>query len=99
MQIISKRVLRLFWEIHPQAEQPLRAWFAQVRHGKWLAPADVKLQFGSSVDFVADSRIVFDLAGNKYRLVAHVAYKSHRVLVKFVGTHAQYDKINVEKVR
>ncbi|HEY8874892.1 MAG TPA: type II toxin-antitoxin system HigB family toxin [Stellaceae bacterium] len=60
----------------------------------WAGPADVKEQFGTAVDFVADNRVIFDIGGNKYRLVVHVAYRFKRVLVKFVGTHAQYDKID-----
>ena len=54
--------------------------------------------FGTTVDFVADNRIVFDIGGNNYRLVVHVAYAYKRVLVKFIGTHAQYDKIDPETV-
>ena len=59
----------------------------------------MKRQFGTTVDFVGDNRLVFDLGGNKYRLVVHVAYAYRRMLVKFIGTHAQYDRIDVETVR
>ena len=59
----------------------------------------MKRQFGTTVDFVGDNRLVFDLGGNKYRSVVHVAYAYHRVLVKFIGTHAQYDRIDAETVR
>jgi len=65
-----------------------------LRQAFWPGPADVKEQFGTAVDFVADNRVIFDIGGNKYRLVVHVAYRFKRVLVKFVGTHAQYDKID-----
>jgi len=54
--------------------------------------------FGSTVDFVGDNRIIFDIGGNKYRLIVHVAYSYKRVLVKFIGTHADYDKIDPETV-
>ncbi len=54
--------------------------------------------FGTTVDFVGDNRIIFDLGGNKFRLVIHVAYRFQRVLVKFVGTHAEYDRINAETI-
>lgn len=77
----------------------MRAWYALVSRAEWRGPADVKAQFGGTVDFVADNRIVFDLAGNRYRLVAHVAYAYKRVLVKFVVTHAEYDRIDVETIR
>jgi mRNA interferase HigB len=97
VQVIAKRTLRLFWGRHPQAEAPLRAWFAIVNAADWTGPAGVKAQFRSA-DFVGDNRVIFDIGGNKYRLVAHVAYPFGRVLVKFVGTHAEYDKINPETV-
>jgi mRNA interferase HigB len=94
MQIIALRTLRLFWEEQPQAETPLRTWYAMVSKAIWAGPADVKEQFGTAVDFIADNRVIFDIGGNKYRLVVHVAYRFKRVLVKFVGTHPQYNKID-----
>ena len=94
MQIIARRTLRLFWERHPQAEIPLRVWYTMVSGAQWSGPAQVKAMFGSTVDFVGDNRIIFDIAGNKYRLVVHVAYSFKRVLIKFVGTHKDYDKID-----
>lgn len=98
MQVIALRTLRLFWERHPQAETPIRNWYATVTRSEWRTPADVKRHFGGSVDFVADNRVIFDLGGNKYRLVVHVAYRYRRVLVKFIGTHAEYDRIDPETV-
>jgi mRNA interferase HigB len=98
VQIIALRTLRLFWEEHSQAEMPLRTWYAMVDKATWDGPADVKQQFGSSVDFIADNRLIFNIGGNKFRLVVHVAYRSKRVLVKFVGTHAEYDKIDPKTV-
>ncbi|WP_304166085.1 type II toxin-antitoxin system HigB family toxin [Phenylobacterium aquaticum] len=98
MQIIAKRTLIQFWTRHPQAERPLRSWFGLVNQASWTGPAGVKAMFGATVDFVADNRVVFDIAGNKYRLVVHVAYAYRRVLIKFVGTHADYDRIDVETV-
>ena len=98
MQIIALRTLREFWERHRQAETPIRDWFVRVRRAEWTGPADVKAQFGTVVDLVADNRVIFDLGGNKYRLVVHVAYRHKRVLVKFIGTHQEYDKINPETV-
>lgn len=98
MQVIAKRTLRRFWERQPQAETPLRVWFALVDKADWKGPADVKLSFGASVDFVGDNRAIFDIGGNKYRLVAHIAYRYRRVLIKFVGTHSEYDRIDPEQV-
>ena len=98
MQIIAKRTLRVFWDSHPQARTPLQSWFAMVSKSAWNSPADVKAEFGATVDFVADNRVIFDVSGNKYRLVVRVAYSHKRVLIKFVGTHAEYDKIDARIV-
>ena len=98
VQIIAKRTLRVFWERHPQARTPLQSWFAVVSRSVWNSPADVKEEFGATVDFVADNRVIFDISGNKYRLVVRVAYSHKRVLIKFVGTHADCDKINAGTV-
>jgi mRNA interferase HigB len=98
MQILSQSTLKRFWEIHHQAETPLRTWYALVKQGDWSGPADVKAAFGANVDFVGDNRIIFDIGGNKYRLIVHVAYGFKRVLIKFVGTHAEYDRIDPETV-
>jgi mRNA interferase HigB len=98
VQVIAKRTLRLFWERHERAEAPLRAWFAIVDKAAWSGPADVKRMFGTTVDFVGDNRLIFDIGGNKFRLIVHVAYPYGRVLVKFIGTHAEYERIDPETV-
>ena len=98
MQVIARRTLRQFWERQPQAESPLRAWFAIASAAEWERPSDVKAVFGGCVDFVGDNRAIFDIAGNKYRLIVHIAYPYGRILIKFVGTHAEYDKINAETI-
>ena len=98
MQIIAKSTLRAFRARQPRAETPLRAWHAVVTRADWAGPADVKAMFGTGVDFVGDNRLIFDVGGNKFRLIVHVAYAYRRVLIKFVGTHAEYDRINPETV-
>lgn len=98
MQIIAKSTLRAFWHEHPQSETPLRAWHAIVSKADWAGPSDIKVMFGAKVDFVGDNRVIFDIAGNKYRLIAHVAYPYRRILIKFIGTHAQYDRIDPEAI-
>jgi mRNA interferase HigB len=98
MQTVARRTLRQFWEKHPQAETPIRVWYATVAKAEWKSPADIKRHFGAAVDFLNDNRVIFDLSGNRYRLVVHVSYTYKRVLVKFIGTHAEYDRINVENV-
>jgi mRNA interferase HigB len=98
MQIVALRTLKQFWAIHPEAEIPLRTWYAKASGAVWRSPQDVKMEYGATVDFVGDNRIVFDIAGNKYRLIVHVSYRYKRVLVKFIGTHKDHDKIEAETV-
>jgi mRNA interferase HigB len=99
MQVIAKRTLRDFWNIYPAAEAPLSAWYKVTTKSVWTKPNDVKEQFGANVDFVGDNRVIFDLGGNKYRLIARVVYGPYyRVMVKFIGTHEEYNKVNAETV-
>jgi mRNA interferase HigB len=99
MQVVALRTLRLFWLEHPQAERPIRQWYAAASQAVWRSPADVKRRFGASVDFIGDNRAIFDLGGNKCRLVVRISYPYKAVLVKFIGTHAQYDRIDPETVQ
>ena len=87
---VKPRKLREFWQEHPQAERPLRAWEKLIRKA---APAhfDELAQVFGSVDFVPPEYTVFDIGGNKYRLIAFVAYKAQRVYIKHVFTHREYD--------
>lgn len=89
MQILSLRTLRSFWERYPKAEVPLRAWYKIVSEAGWKNPAELKATFGTA-DSVGDKRVVFDVGGNKYRIVARVVYDPfYRVMIKFVGTHEE----------
>ncbi|MGE0577973.1 MAG: type II toxin-antitoxin system HigB family toxin [Reyranella sp.] len=98
MQVIAKRTLREFWRRHPAAETPLKLWYARVVRARWLGPRDVRAQFGATVDFVAGNRAIFDVGGNKYRLVVKIDYAVGLVLVRFVGLHAAYDRIDARTV-
>ncbi len=97
MQVVAYRPLRDFALLHPQAEKPLRVWYGLVSCAEWSGPAEIRQSFNSA-DFVGDSRVIFNIGGNKYRLVVHIAFKHKRVLIKFIGTHEEYNKINPETV-
>ena len=85
--------------MNPRAEGPLSTWYRIVSKAIWSKPSDVKAQFEGNVDFVGDNRAVFDIGGNKYRLVVRIVYAPfYRVMVKFVGTHEEYDEIDPETV-
>lgn len=99
MQVIAKRTLQAFWTRYPRAKQPLAACYKVASKANWQSPADIKAAFGASVDFVGGNRVIFDIGGNKYRLIVYVAYAPYyRVLIKFVGTHDEYDRIDPETV-
>lgn len=95
MRVIKKGTLRAHWELpgREDSEDPLKAWYAEARKAVWKTPADIKAKYRSA-SFVADNRVVFNIAGNKYRLVVHLNYEIGVVLVKFVGTHEEYDAID-----
>lgn len=98
MQVIAKRTLREFWLRHPAAEVPLKLWYARATRARWMRPGDLKDQFGTTVDFVAGNRVIFDIGGNKYRLVVKIDYGVGLVLIRFVGVHAVYDRIDARTV-
>jgi len=96
MRVLAKSTLREFWSSqlkYAEAEGPMSAWYAVCIRAEWRAPADVRSTFGSA-SFVKDN-VVFNIAGNKYRIVANIDYERQAMFVKFVGTHAQYDAVDV----
>ncbi len=97
MRVIAVRNLRDFWEIHSQAEAPLRAWLEEARAAQWQSPADIKARY-AHVSILKSRRVVFNIKGNDYRLVVAVAYQFSAVYIKFVGTHQQYDAIDADSV-
>ena len=92
-------MLREHWEKSERrdSEQPLKSWFAEAKKANWTTSQDIKDLYRSA-SFVGDNRVVFNIAGNKYRLVVHVNYRMGIVNTKFVGTHSEYDDIDVEKI-
>lgn len=98
MRVIALKRLRDHWQTprRGDSEQPLKAWYAIAREASWDHVAQVKEQFRSA-SAVGD-RVIFNIAGNKYRLVTYINFEFHTVYVRFVGTHAEYDALNVEDV-
>jgi mRNA interferase HigB len=97
MRVISRKPLREFSRKHPQAKTPLDAWCAEASKAAWKDFADIKKCYRSA-DVVAGNRVIFDIGGNKFRLVVKIAYQMQTVFVLFVGTHAEYDRIDVKTV-
>jgi len=95
VRVISRKRLVEFWQEHPDAKGPLTSWFREVKHARWTSTADIKAAYRSA-DFVGNDRIVFNIGGNKYRLV--VRYRPPIVYIRFIGTHSEYDRIDASQV-
>jgi mRNA interferase HigB len=97
VRVIATGTLKSFWE-NPgcqDAEQPLRAWLRVAKAATWTDPIMVKKTFGSA-DILRDGRVVFDISGNKYRMVVWIIYKYRVIYVRFIGTHRAYDRIDAQ---
>lgn len=97
MRVIARKTLRDFWEKHPDSEQQLKAWYQEAEEAKWKGPYDIKKNYPSA-STREDNRIVFNIKGNHYRLIVRINYAYGMVWIRFVGTHAQYDKIDATKI-
>jgi len=97
MRIISRRILREFWEKHPDAAIPLQTWFHDLERTIWNNPADIKVVYRNA-SFVANNRVVFNIKSNHYRLVVVVVYQHGVVTIRFVGTHEEYSRIDVTTI-
>ncbi len=97
MRVIAKKNLITFWEKYPDAEQPLKAWHAEVSKAVWKTPQDIKDSYASA-SFLANNRVVFNIKGNRYRLVVSVAYNFGAVYIKFIGTHSEYDMTDMTTI-
>ena len=99
MRVIKMPTLKEHWQKHGRgdSEQPLKSWFAEAKAARWSSPADIKRRYPTA-SILADNRVVFNIGGNKSRLVVHVNYELGVVLVKFLGTHAEYDAVDATLV-
>ena len=99
MRVVAKSTLVKFWTRHEYADSKgaLQSWFDEANKANWLTPQDIKAQYRNA-SICGNNRVVFNIAGNKYRLVVEMQYRAGIAWVKFLGTHVKYDQINVENV-
>lgn len=97
MRVIAKKILREFWEKHNDCEQQLKAWFQEASKADWTSPNEIKSEY-SSASIVGNDRIVFNIKGNTYRLIVKINFDYQMVWVRFIGTHAEYDKVNAKTI-
>ncbi len=97
MRIIARKTLKEFWESHADARQPLQAWYSDVKHVIWKKPSDIKSVYRNA-SFIENNRVVFNIKGNKYRLIVVVQYELSIVYIRFIGTHREYDNIEAATI-
>lgn len=96
-RIFAKSTLREFWEIYPDSEQYLKTWYDTAKTTSWKNPNEVKLTYGSA-SILKNNRIVFNIKGNNYRLIAKFNFEKQWIFIRFIGTHAEYDKIDANNI-
>ena len=97
MRIIARRTLRVFWEGHADAQQPIKAWYQDATKARWSSPQDIKNTYANA-SIINSERVVFNIKGNDYRLIVAVNYTLQIVFVKFIGTHSEYDRVDAATV-
>ena len=99
MRIIAYKTIKQFWQYsnHRDSEQPLRAWYYEVKQATWRSPHDIKTKY-KRASILKNNRVIFNIAGNKYRLIVKIQYDLRRVFIRFIGTHDEYDKIKAETI-
>jgi mRNA interferase HigB len=95
VRVIARSTLSVFWREHPDAEQQLRAWFHEAEAADWRTTSQVQADFPKA-SILKGGRVVFDICGNRYRLVVHCRHPY--VFVRFIGTHAEYDRIDAQTI-
>lgn len=97
MRVIAKKKLRDFWEKHKDCEQQLKAWFREALKAKWENPNKIKTEYPSA-SILNNNRVAFNTKGNNYRLIVKISYEYEMVWIRFIGIHAEYDKINANTI-
>lgn len=96
-RIFSKGTLRQFWEKYPETEQYLKTWYETAMNADWKSPNDVKTTY-ANVSVLKNQRLVFNIKGNSYRLIAKFNFEKQWIFIRFLGTHQEYDKINANTI-
>ena len=97
MRVIAKSTLREFWKKHADSEQQLKSWFRETEKTSWETINDLKKDYPKA-SILKDNRIVFDIKGNNYRLIVKFNFEYQICWIRFIGTHAEYDKIDANNI-
>lgn len=96
-RIFAKSTLRKYWELYPETEQHLKTWYETALNSDWKNPNEVKQTYGSA-SILKSNRIVFNIKGNDYRLIAKFNFEKQWIFIRFIGTHEEYDKIDANSI-
>jgi len=97
MRVIAKKILREFWKKHSNSENQLKTWYKEATKAIWSSPSEIKSEYPKA-SILKAGRVVFNICGNNYRLVVEINYERQWVFIRFIGTHADYDKIDANKI-
>ncbi len=97
MRVVAKKKLRDFWEVYPESKISLQDWYAEAEGAIWKTPKCIKTRYHSA-SFLKDNRVVFNIGGNKFRLIVKINYTYGVVYLRFIGTHNEYNRINAETI-
>ena len=97
MRVIAKKILREFWKKHTGSEDQLKSWYKEASKANWTSPNDIKNEYPKA-SILKAGRVVFNICGNKYRLITQINYLRQWVFIRFIGTHTDYDNIDAEKI-
>lgn len=97
MRVIAKKILRDFWKKHADSEEQLKTWYKEASKANWKSPVDIKAEYASA-SIMKSGRVVFNIVGNKYRLIVDINYVRQWMFIRFIGTHNDYDKVDADKI-
>tara|TARA_R110000868_G_scaffold63696_3_gene192031 strand:- start:671 stop:964 length:294 start_codon:yes stop_codon:yes gene_type:complete len=97
LRVVAKSTLRKFWELNPDSEQQLMAWYREATKAEWNSPNEIKAKYASA-SILKNSRVVFNICGNKYRLIVEINFTRKWVFIRFIGTHNEYDNIDANNI-
>lgn len=97
MRVFSKKILRKFWMKHSNSEEQLKTWYKEATKAKWCTPKEIKNDYVAA-SILKNGRVVFNICGNRYRLIVSINYDRHWVFIRFIGTHDEYNRIDAQNI-
>jgi mRNA interferase HigB len=97
MRVIAKKILREYWEKKTDSKEQLKTWYKEASKARWTSPNNIKSEYPKA-SILKSGRVVFNICGNKYRLIVQINYLRQWVFIRFIGTHGEYDKVNADKI-